>query len=382
MNIVNKKLIDSYFEGDISEEDAELVLEWFGTEEGGRWLSARFEEDAAAVINKLNPSSELYRIPEPRNEWGEEGDSEPVRKLTIERGGINRNSTPRWIVIAAVFLTAILISLFQFYYSNPVPQPSEFFTEYTTTAEEHRIITLNDGPGFTAQRITQALLHMNRDMSMQYPDGRKGTGDLIGGTWNAYVMANTGETQRVHHDVVSTAGFNYQLSSSLSFDGDFTLNQRASEELIFREDRSNMIHPLTGATVAASSWFATNTLNEGRYNRRELSQRAYFNFEESFDIHRVSAVAGYEEVYTTAKQVSAARANFFNDELRSLGSGDSGNQLTCGQFNDAGSFTSGCFNDAWRVRSFFSRLNYIFDDRYSLQANLRYDGSSRFAEGN
>src|SRR5690625_64824 len=382
MNIVNKKLIDSYFEGDISEEDAELVLEWFGTEEGGRWLSARFEEDAAAVINKLNPSSELYRIPEPRNEWGEEGDSEPVRKLTIERGGINRNSTPRWIVIAAVFLTAILISLFQFYYSNPVPQPSEFFTEYTTIAEEHRIITLNDGPGFTAQRITQALLHMNRDMSMQYPDGRKGTGDLIGGTWDAYVMANTGETQRVHHDVVSTAGFNYQLSSSLSFDGDFTPNQRASEELIFREDRSNMIHPLTGATVAASSWFATNTLNEGRYNRRELSQRAYFNFEESFDIHRVSAVAGYEEVYTTAKQVSAARANFFNDELRSLGSGDSGNQLTCGQFNDAGSFTSGCLNDAWRVRSFFSRLNYTFDDRYSLQANLRYDGSSRFAEGN
>jgi len=160
MNIVNKKLIDSYFEGDISEEDAELVLEWFGTEEGGRWLSARFEEDAAAVINKLNPSSELYRIPEPRNEWGEEGDSEPVRKLTIERGGINRNSTPRWIVIAAVFLTAILISLFQFYYSNPVPQPSEFFTEYTTTAEEHRIITLNDG----------TRVRLNEFSSIRIPD--------------------------------------------------------------------------------------------------------------------------------------------------------------------------------------------------------------------
>src|SRR5690625_3127295 len=212
MNIVNKKLIDSYFEGDISEEDAELVLEWFGTEEGGGRVSARFEEDAAAGINKLNPSSELYRIPEPRNEWGEEGDSEPVRKLTIERGGINRNSTPRWIVIAAVFLTAIMISLFQSYYSNPFPQPSEFFTEYTTTAQEHRIITLNDGPGFTAQRIPHALSHMNRDMSTQYPDRRKGTGDLIGGTWNAYVMANTGETQRVLTEVVSPLGSITKLS--------------------------------------------------------------------------------------------------------------------------------------------------------------------------
>src|SRR5690625_7819225 len=106
MNIVNKKLIDSYFEGDISEEDAELVLEWFGSEEGVRWLSARFEEVAAAVINKLIPSSELYRIREPRNEWGEGGESEPVRKLTIERGGLNRNATPRRIVIGAVYVKA------------------------------------------------------------------------------------------------------------------------------------------------------------------------------------------------------------------------------------------------------------------------------------
>src|SRR5690625_5982028 len=113
---------------------------------------------------------------------------------------------------------------------------------------------------------------MERDMIIQYSDGRKGTGELIGGTWNAYVMANTGETQRVHHDVVATAGFNYQLSSSLSFDGDFTLNQRASEEFIFREDRSNMIHPLTGATVAASSWFATNRSEE---HTSELQSRGH-----------------------------------------------------------------------------------------------------------
>src|SRR5690625_4467483 len=31
---------------------------------------------------------------------------------------------------------------------------------------------------------------------------------------------------------------------------------------------------------------------------------------------------------------------------------------------------------------FFGRANYTFDDRYSFQANVRYDGSSRFAEGN
>ncbi|MCC5907232.1 MAG: TonB-dependent receptor [Balneolaceae bacterium] len=238
------------------------------------------------------------------------------------------------------------------------------------------------GPGFTAQRITQALLHMNRDMIMQYPDGRTGTGDIIGGTWSAYVMSHTGETQRINNDIVGSAGLTYQINDAFAIEGDFTINQRIADESIFREDRSNMIHPLTGSTVAASGWFATNTLNEGRYNRRELSQRAFLNFEQSLNVHRFSGVAGYEEVYTRARQVSAARANFFNDELRSLNAGDSGNQQTCSQFHDAGSFTGTCFNDAWRVRSFFSRLNYTYDDRYSFQANARYDGSSRFAEGN
>src|SRR5699024_11048246 len=31
-------------------------------------------------------------------------------------------------------------------------------------------------------------------------------------------------------------------------------------------------------------------------------------------------------------------------------------------------------------RSFFGRLNYEFDKKYLLQANIRYDGSSRFAK--
>lgn len=238
------------------------------------------------------------------------------------------------------------------------------------------------GPGFTAQRITQALLHMNRDMIMEYPDGRRGTGDLIGGTWNPYVMAHTGDSRRLSDDIVGTAGIDYQINDVLSIEADVTLNRTTTEESIFREDRSNMIHPVTGETVSASGWFATNTLNEGRYNRNELSQRAFMNYTDNFGNHNLSGVVGYEEIYTRATQISAARADFFNDELRSLGAGDSGNQRTCTQFNDAGHFTSGCFNDDWRVRSFFGRANYSYGDRYSFQANVRYDGSSRFAEGN
>jgi len=239
------------------------------------------------------------------------------------------------------------------------------------------------GPGFSAQRITQGLLHMNRDMVMIYPDGLSyATGDLIGGQWNPYIMANSGETKRNGADIVGTAGASYQITDNFTLEADVTLNSRSNNEMIFRESRADMINYVTGEPVGASSWFSANTLQEGTYTRRELSQRAFINYNNSIDVHHFSGMAGYEEIYTRAEQFSAARSGFFNRDLRLLSAGDSGNQRTCQSYDDAGSYTGGCFKDEWRVRSFFGRVNYTFNDKYTIQANVRYDGSSRFAAGN
>lgn len=238
------------------------------------------------------------------------------------------------------------------------------------------------GPGFTAQRIAQGILHMNRDAVMSYPDGQEATGDLLFGQWNPYIMANSGETTRDSDDVVATVGLDYEITEALSLEADLTLNNTSAEEMVFRETRNGMISYVTGEPVAASGWFSTNTLQEGRYSRNELSQRAYMNYSDSFGDHNLGAMIGYEEIHTKVNQASAARANFFNNDLRLLSAGDSGDERTCRSYDDAGNYTGTCFKDEWRVRSFFSRMNYSYDDRYSVQANVRYDGSSRFARGN
>lgn len=237
------------------------------------------------------------------------------------------------------------------------------------------------GPGFRPQRIVQGILHINRDAVMSYPDGQKATGDLLFGQWNPFIMANSGETSRLSNDIVGKVGFDFQINEMLSLEGDFTANIIGTDETVFRESRNGMINYVTGEPVAASGWFGTNTLQEGRFSERELSQRLYLNYEQNFGAHDVSGVAGYEEIYNSTEQVSAARANFFNNELRSLSAGDAGDQRTCQSYNDPGKFTGSCYNTEWRIRSFFGRANYSYDNRYTLQANLRYDGSSRFGEG-
>lgn len=222
-------------------------------------------------------------------------------------------------------------------------------------------------PGFTGQRLTQGLLHINRNVVMRYPDD---TYDLVSGYWNPHAMANEGETDALSDDVVAQAGFEYDISSKLALEGNVTYNLESNGQSEFLNSLAGMRHYVTGEPVAVSGWFATNQMTETQNTERELSQRLYLNYSDNFGVHEVEALAGYEEIYNQFKNLLARRQNFFNNDLRDLNAGGVDNQRIGG------------YNQEWRLRSFFSRVNYSFDDKYLLQANIRYDGSSRFGEGN
>lgn len=223
------------------------------------------------------------------------------------------------------------------------------------------------GPGHTAQQIVQGLLHMNRNVVMRYPDG---TYDLISGQWNPHAMANQGETRKNSDDIIAQAGIRYNITPDLSFEGNVTLNSMDSTSSVFMDGLAGMRHYLTGELVPVSGWFATSALSESQYNRKELSQRAFLNYNKELANHSIQATLGYEEIYTNIKSISASRDNFFSNELRDLSAGNIQNQGTGG------------YNQEWRLRSFFGRVNYSYKDRYQVQLNTRYDGSSRFGKGN
>lgn len=223
------------------------------------------------------------------------------------------------------------------------------------------------GPGHTGQQIVQGLLHMNRNVVMRYPDG---TYDLISGQWNPHAMAMQGETKRNSDDIVAQTGFKYNITPDLSLEGNVTLNSTATAGSVFMDGLAGMRNYLTGELVPVSGWFATSSLTESQYNTKEWSQRLFLNYDKAFGDHHLSGTLGYEEIYTHVKEIGASRDNFFSNELRNLSAGNVQNQTTSG------------YNEEWRLRSFFGRVNYSYKDRYQLQVNTRYDGSSRFGAGN
>lgn len=115
---------------------------------------------------------------------------------------------------------------------------------------------------------------------------------------------------------------------------------------------------------------AKTSLNmQSEYNRY-LQSRTTANFQKSFaGIHNVAAMAGFQYESNFNQGFSAFRDEFLFPQYTVLSSGSVENMR----------------NDGWAsetaLLSYFGRANYDFNGKYLLEANIRYDGSSKFAKG-
>ena len=87
------------------------------------------------------------------------------------------------------------------------------------------------------------------------------------------------------------------------------------------------------------------------------------------DKHDLSVLLGMSYEEFNEYDFSATAQGYLDNSLVDLDAG-SKNYTAAGQGNKV------------KLLSYFGRLNYSFDNRYLLEANFRYDGSSRFAKGN
>jgi len=93
-------------------------------------------------------------------------------------------------------------------------------------------------------------------------------------------------------------------------------------------------------------------------------------YNKTFGKHDLNLLAGYSEEEFTYEWHDGYRKNFVNNTQRVLSLGDAATQT-----NNAGSYDLG-------LQSYFGRINYAFNGKYLFEANIRRDGSSRFAQGN
>ena len=95
------------------------------------------------------------------------------------------------------------------------------------------------------------------------------------------------------------------------------------------------------------------------------------NYNKSFNnVHNLGLLGGYHAESYDLKYVDAYRENFPSNELTDLNGG-----ATAGMKNSG-------YSRELNMVSYFGRINYDFMGRYLFEANVRADGSSRFAQDN
>ncbi|MDR3118522.1 MAG: TonB-dependent receptor [Mediterranea sp.] len=81
--------------------------------------------------------------------------------------------------------------------------------------------------------------------------------------------------------------------------------------------------------------------------------------------HAATTLAGFNQEYSSQDWYKAERGELISSSLPSIALA-SGDQVVSQAYTD------------WAIRGFFFRANYIFNSRYIVELNGRYDGTSRF----
>jgi TonB-linked SusC/RagA family outer membrane protein len=101
-------------------------------------------------------------------------------------------------------------------------------------------------------------------------------------------------------------------------------------------------------------------------NFRSSDLTATYNFK--FSQLSGTVLAGMSQEYDKNEYESFLRYDLIDDSLTSIDAATTNGPI-------GGNYTE------WSMRSYFGRVNLSWDDRYLLEANLRADGSSKFAPG-
>ena len=107
-------------------------------------------------------------------------------------------------------------------------------------------------------------------------------------------------------------------------------------------------------------------------NSRSLTNNlnAIATYENNFGNHFLKGLIGYELITYRQDWFNAFRDNFPLQDFPQLNVGAQDNMQNNGAASE------------WGLQSYFARVNYDYNGKYLLEANIRRDGSSRFAEGN
>lgn len=182
----------------------------------------------------------------------------------------------------------------------------------------------------------------------------------------------------------------YHTSANISLTMNFTkwLNFKTSYSYRGEHQRQTYHAPAYIADPKAKRDYPYNSETTGYWEEHVWDN--VLNFNKEFGKHSINAMVGSSITgrnYTWNSVAVEGKATVYKVEDGKLVTGEIPAGFLSSSFTTIGAGTGGTFSGdgtKWNYNraSFFGRLNYNYDNRYLIQATVRYDGSSKFGADN
>ena len=180
----------------------------------------------------------------------------------------------------------------------------------------------------------------------------------------AMLRTGNGFTQVGKTEQTYAIGAVLKLMEGLELTGKITYRNYAKEKLA--RSASFVYARKPGQELTANGWPFNNRLKDGRDTYENYVYDFYANFHRTFaNVHNVSAVVGTNYERGHYKFVEPSGRDLTSEVLNdlSLSTGDKSVKSSQNEF---------------ALMGYFARLSYDYAGKYLVEANMRYDGTSRF----
>ena len=186
---------------------------------------------------------------------------------------------------------------------------------------------------------------------------------------NPLAQAEAGGTSEViTNSLLSKIGFTYSPIKNIEIEA-FTARELWIPNTKTLVKNVNIYQPNIAANTYdyVGVWPGTNSLSESYSTNVRSTFLAQTTYTGQYKDHNLKVLVGAQSEQFAYRGINASRTDFTNQDLPYLNLGTNNR-------NNAG----GAYETA--IAGFYSRINYNYNQKYLLEVNGRYDGSSRFSQ--
>jgi TonB-linked SusC/RagA family outer membrane protein len=233
-----------------------------------------------------------------------------------------------------------------------------------TYGSTSQTITLTNNSNNNYGNVIAMAIQQSPDVPVHNVDGTyggpsdiEGLGAMSGG--NPVAQATTWHTLLTRNKLQSN------IYAQLNFLKDFTFRSDFGSDLNWNNSDAFLPTFAWGRSINSLNTYKVQTNKSTFWNWRNV-----VTWQRKFHLHDITVMAGQEAQKNEMNIINSSRSKFASNDLYSLSLGDPATAASSQRIEQS------------TQESYFSRIIYSYDNRYSFTANIRRDRTSKFAPGN